>query len=99
MAPKKTKVFAGPIDDIRIGPREEVIRIFNMMKAFSGPIVNDKQVSTGWLKAIGPSEHWKAVTNITLNAMIAVAFSAMKLAMIANRLIVTMICPPTRVFF
>jgi hypothetical protein len=47
MVPKNTKVFAGPKDDIRIGPRDEVIRTFKKRNALRGPIVKDKQVSTG----------------------------------------------------
>jgi len=55
--PKKMKVPAGPRFKIKIGPRELVMRTFKKMKAFNGPQVKGKQVSTAWLKAIGPREH------------------------------------------
>jgi len=57
MEPKNRKVPEGPILDIKMGPRVLVRTLLAQRKPFSGPIVEGKQVSTGWLKHIGPSEH------------------------------------------
>ena len=46
IAPKKMKACAGPSVEIKMGPRELVIKTFKKRNAFSGPIVKGKQVST-----------------------------------------------------
>lgn len=55
--PKNINVPEGPILDIMNEPRELVMMQFSQRKPFKGPMVEAKQVSTGWLKQIGPREH------------------------------------------
>ena len=43
------KVPAGPRDDINNGPSMLVMKLLANKKAFKGPIVKGKHVSTGWL--------------------------------------------------